>query len=172
MADQSTENDSPQSHNITADLPSAQRKRRAPYISFGDVGTTASAGTFGSLLRVQVRTNPLFHYSLKLSPDAALAIVTPELDHTIARLMEIGSGVFREGGLNSTLHRPRQYHDFLKQALHDLVSLSKEHIHQVETNLKTHMFLDIVLAQAEAVEVSVPVELQVAQDTRDNLKLQ
>ncbi|OAX80100.1 hypothetical protein ACJ72_05569 [Emergomyces africanus] len=39
--------------NISADLPSTQRKRRrAPYVSFGDAGTTASAGTFGSLLRL------------------------------------------------------------------------------------------------------------------------
>ncbi|KAF7184681.1 hypothetical protein CNMCM7691_006043 [Aspergillus felis] len=123
----------------------------------------------------QARTNPLFHYSLKLSLDAALAMVSPEPDHGFARLMATGGGVFREGvrcatsaislellahvetqRLNGTLHRTRQYRDFLKQAVRDLISLSEERIRQGETNVKNHMFLSMILAQAEAVEAGVP----------------
>ncbi|RHZ51787.1 uncharacterized protein CDV56_102081 [Aspergillus thermomutatus] len=138
----------------------------------------------------QARTNPLFHYSLKLSLDAALAMVSPEPDHGFARLMATGGGVFREGvrcatsaislellahvetqRLNGTLHRTRQYRDFLKQAVRDLISLSEERIRQGETNVKNHMFLSMILAQAEAVEAGVPVELQVARAARDSLEL-
>jgi hypothetical protein len=138
----------------------------------------------------QARTNPIFHYSLKLSIDAGLAIISPEPDPGFSRLVAIGGGVFREGircatsaislellthvetqRLNGTLHQTRQYLDFLKQAVRDLISLSKERIRQGETNVKNHMFLSMILAQAEAVEARIPVELQVAHAARDSLEL-
>lgn len=138
----------------------------------------------------QARSNPLFHYSLKLSLDAALAMVAPEPDNGFHRLMATAGGVFREGircatsaislellaqvetqRLNGTLHRTRQYRDFLKQAVRDLISLSEERIRQGETNVKNHMFLRMILAQAEAVEAGVPVELQVVRAARDSLEL-
>ncbi|KAJ5460447.1 uncharacterized protein N7458_001999 [Penicillium daleae] len=136
------------------------------------------------------RTNPIFHYSLKLSIDAGLAIISPEPDPGFSRLVAIGGGVFRDGircatsaislellthvetqRLNGMLHRTRQYLDFLKQAVRDLISLSKERIRQGETNVKNHMFLSMILAQAEAVEARIPVELQVAHAARDSLEL-
>lgn len=51
----------------------------------------------------QARTNPIFHYSLKLSIDAGLSIISPEPDPGFSRLMAIGGGVFREG-----IHAPRR----------------------------------------------------------------
>jgi hypothetical protein len=138
----------------------------------------------------QARTNPIFHYSLKLSLDAALAIISPEPDPGFARVLATGGGAFREGvrcatsaislellahvetqRLNGTLHRTRQYRDFLKQAVRDLISLSEERIRQGETNVKNHMFLSMILAQAEAVEAGIQVELQVARAARDSLEL-
>jgi hypothetical protein len=51
----------------------------------------------------QARTNPLFHYSLKVSIDAALALVSPEDDGGMfGRLMAIGGGLFREGIRSAT----------------------------------------------------------------------
>lgn len=37
--------------------------------------------------------------------------------------------------------------------------------------MKNHMFLSMILAQAEAVEARIPVELQVAHAARDSLEL-
>ena len=138
----------------------------------------------------QARANPLFHYSLKLSLDAAFAITSPEPDDGFSRLMTTGGGLFREGircassaiglgllthvemqRLDGTLRRTRQFHDILKEAIRDLISLSKERIQQGETNVKNHMFLSMILAQAEAVEVHGRVELQVACAARDSLQL-
>ncbi|KAF7126148.1 hypothetical protein CNMCM5793_002570 [Aspergillus hiratsukae] len=138
----------------------------------------------------QARTNPLFHYSLKLSLDAALAVVSPEPDAAFARLLAIGGGLFREGircatsaislellahvetlRLNGTLHRTRQYADFLKQAVRDLIALSEERIRLGETNVKNHMFPSMILAQAEAVEAGGEVEVRVARAARDSLEL-
>ncbi|EAW21219.1 C6 zinc finger domain protein [Aspergillus fischeri NRRL 181] len=138
----------------------------------------------------QARTNPLFHYSLKLSLDAALAMVSPEPDPAFARLMATAGGLFREGircatsaislellahvetqRLNGTMQRTRQYRDFLKQAVRDLIALSEERIRLGETNVKNHMFLSMILAQAEAVEAGGEIELWVARAAKDSLEL-
>ncbi|GFG09665.1 uncharacterized transcriptional regulatory protein C139.03 [Aspergillus udagawae] len=137
----------------------------------------------------QARTNPLCHYSLKLSLDAALAMVSPEPDPGFARLMATAGGLFREGircattaislellahienqRLNGTLHRTRQYRDVLKQAVRDLIALSEERIRLGETNVKNHMFLSMILAQAEAVEAGGGVEVRVTRAARDSLE--
>lgn len=138
----------------------------------------------------QAHSNPLFHYSLKLSLDAALAMISPEPDRGFQRLIASGGGVFREGVRcatvaislelvtqletqrpNSTMQRTRQYRDFLKQAARHLISLSEKRIRRGETNVKTHMFLNMVLAQVEAVEAGELVAWQVARAARDSLEL-
>ncbi|RAL16211.1 fungal specific transcription factor domain-containing protein [Aspergillus homomorphus CBS 101889] len=138
----------------------------------------------------QARSNPLFHYSLKLSLDAALALVSPEPNPQFARLMAMGGGLFREGirsatsaislellahvetqRLNGTLYRTRQYREFLKQVVRDLIDLSEDRIRQGETNVKNHMFLSMILAQVEAVEANKTVEVEVARGARDSLGL-
>ncbi|KAF7596503.1 hypothetical protein BBP40_001375 [Aspergillus hancockii] len=138
----------------------------------------------------QARANPLFYYSLKLSLDAALAMVSPEPDDGFSRLMATGGGLFREGvrcatsaislellahvetqRLNGTLHRTGQYREFLKQAVRDLIVLSEERIRQGETNVKNVMFLSMILAQVDAVEAGGLVEVQVARAARDSLEL-
>lgn len=63
------------------------------------------------------------------------------------------------------------YRELLKQAILDLVALSEERIKLGETNVKTHMFLCVILAQVEAVETSAPVELGVARAARDSLEM-
>ncbi|PKS06059.1 hypothetical protein jhhlp_007893 [Lomentospora prolificans] len=138
----------------------------------------------------KARTNPLFHYSLKVSLDTAMAIISPEPDEAFSRLMVIGGGLFREGfryamtslslelltqveekRLDGTLHRSSQYCESLKQTLRGMVDLSLERIREGETNVKSHMFLCMILAQAEAKEAGVPCELRIAQSAKESLEL-
>ncbi|KKY37383.1 putative c6 zinc finger domain protein [Diaporthe ampelina] len=135
-------------------------------------------------------TEPTYRHSRQASLDAALAIISPEPDARFARLMAMGGGMFREGQrcaltavgleliarteaqrLDGTLGRTRAYRDMLKGAMRDLLSLSEERIRLGETNVKSHMFLSMVLAQGEAVEAALPVELEVARSARDSLQL-
>lgn len=136
------------------------------------------------------RAEPTYRHSRQASLDAALAIISPEPDPRFRRLMALGEGMFREGqrcaltavGLeliahaeaqrrDGTLGRVGAYRDMLKGAVRDLLSLSEERIHLGETNVKSHMFLSMILAQVGAMEAGVPVELEVARSARDSLEL-
>lgn len=137
----------------------------------------------------RARINPAYYYSLKLSADAATAIMSPEPDASFSRLMTSGGGLFREGlrvasmatglellvhvqtqQLDGTLHRTAGHRNLLKQAVRDMISLSVDRIRQGETNVKSHMFLNMILGQVEAIETGSPVELQIARSARDSLE--
>jgi hypothetical protein len=100
----------------------------------------------------KARTNPVFYYSLKVSPDVAMAIISPEPDKGFSHLIAIGGGMFREGirlatavinreliahvvaqRLDGTLHRNFQSREPLMQAVKDMISSSLERIRQGET---------------------------------------
>ncbi|KAJ4242889.1 hypothetical protein NW757_011784 [Fusarium falciforme] len=138
----------------------------------------------------QAHVNPLFHFSLKVSLDASMAIISPQPDDSFARLISINSGLFREGlryafttitfeliqqtesqRIEGTLGRSSQHRDSLKQAVREMMDLSLERIRQGETNIKSHMFLNMILALVEAKEADVPHELRVAQSARESLEL-
>lgn len=142
-----------------------------------------------SSFAIKARKNPLFHYSLKVCLDTAMAIISPEPDDGFSRLMAIGGGMFREGIRYAitaismellaevdaqlserTLHRNHQYRDFLKQAVRDMITLSIERIRQGETNVKSHMFLSMVLVLAEAKEMGFAYEQKIAQAAVDSLE--
>lgn len=72
--------------------------------------------------------------------------------------------------LDGTLQRTSQYRDFMKQAVRNMVLHAEERIRHGETNVKTHMYLSMVLAQVEAIESELPVELQLARSARDSLE--
>jgi hypothetical protein len=139
----------------------------------------------------KARTNPLFYYSLKCSLDSALALISPEPDAGFSHLMTIGGGLFREGlwyaqiaitlellaeveaqRRDGTLLRKisSPYRELLKQATRDIIALSVERIRRGETNIKSHMFLNMVLAQAEAIEAGVSYRLNMAQAAVDSLE--
>ncbi|KAI1772968.1 hypothetical protein F4818DRAFT_129603 [Hypoxylon cercidicola] len=138
----------------------------------------------------KARANPLFYYSLKVSLDTALAIVSPEPDEGFSHLEVIGGGMFREGircavtvlslelvfqteaqRLDGTLHRNAQSREVIKQALKNRIALSLERIRQGETNIKTHMFLCMILAQVEAMEEGSPCDLKIARSAKESLEL-
>ncbi|RSL73040.1 hypothetical protein CEP53_000811 [Fusarium sp. AF-6] len=138
----------------------------------------------------QAHVNPLFHYSLKVSLETSMAIISPEPDDRFARLMSINSGLFREGlryafttitfeliqqtesqRIDGTLGRSSQHRDSLKQVVREVMDLSLERIRQGETNIKGHMFLNMILALVEAKEEDVPHEFKVAQRARESLEL-
>ncbi|KAM5357881.1 hypothetical protein ACJZ2D_015828 [Fusarium nematophilum] len=138
----------------------------------------------------RARSNPLFHYSLKVSLDAAMAIISPESDDSFAQLMSINSGLLREGlryafttitfeliqqteaqRLDGTLRRHSQHRDALKKTVRDMMDLSVVRIRQGETNIKSHMFLNMILALVQAKEDDVPHELRVATSARESLEL-
>lgn len=134
------------------------------------------------------RTNPLFYYSLKISVDVALAIISPEPDEGFSHLMARGV-LLREGiryssviisrellaeaetqRVDGTLQRNSLYRKLLKQAVRDMILLAEERIRRGETNVKNHMFLEMVLVQVEAVEEGIPCEAKIAQSGRDSLE--
>ncbi|KAK7717699.1 hypothetical protein SLS64_003194 [Diaporthe eres] len=135
------------------------------------------------------RAEPQYRHSRQASLDAALAIASPEPDAGYKRLMAVGGGMFREGQrcaltavgleliahaeaqrLDGTLGRAGAYRDMLKGAVRDLLSLSEERVRLGETNVKSHMFLSMILAQVGALEAGLSVELEVARATRDSLE--
>lgn len=139
----------------------------------------------------QAHSNPLFHYSLKASLDAALAFISPEpnASGTFSKLMAIGGGLFREGlrcamtaisqellshvseqQQNGMLHRAPQHRDLLKRAVRDLLAISEARIRQGETNVKGYMFMSMVLAQVEAIEEGDSVGDGLARSAMESLR--
>ncbi len=70
---------------------------------------------------------------------------------------------------DGSLRRARQYRDFLVGIVGELLVLAEKRIRNGETNVKSHMFLKIVLAQVEAAERGGPVDVEVARAMRDSL---
>ena len=136
----------------------------------------------------KARSNPIFHYSRKLSLDTSLALVSPEPDKSFSHVLAMGGGLFREGvrtavgiiglellvqtetdKLDGTLFRRSQYREALKQAIRDMVSLSVTRIQLGETNVKLHTYLSMLLAQVEAMENDSSIEFNVAKAARDSV---
>lgn len=135
----------------------------------------------------RARTNPIFYYSLKVSFDLSMAMISPEPDEAFSHLMVRGN-LLREGfryatsiislellaeaeaqRLDGTLRRHSQYRELLKQSVRDIISLSADRIRRGEANVKNHMFMSMVLAQVEAMEEDLSCELKVSQSGRDSL---
>lgn len=139
----------------------------------------------------EARTNPVFQHSLKMNLETAVAIISPEPDEGYSQLMLIGGGMFREGiryantvigleliaqaeaqSLNGNCWgRNAEYIDWLKKLIHDMKDLAWRRIVHGETNVKSHMFMNMILAQVSCIQRSVPCEHEVAQGARDSLQL-
>ncbi|KAJ4854748.1 fungal specific transcription factor domain-containing protein [Trichoderma breve] len=127
---------------------------------------------------------------LDLSADILQTCPSPEPDEGFFNLMAIGGGLFKEGiryatsiislellaqvetqYLDGALHRNSHYINPLKKAIAEMTSQSIERIRQGETNVKSHMFLCMITAQAEATEEGVSGEGRVAKGARDSISL-
>ncbi|KAH8678435.1 hypothetical protein BX600DRAFT_507380 [Xylariales sp. PMI_506] len=90
------------------------------------------------------------------------------------RLLSMAGGLFREGFRaamiaitlellvhvaaqqeSGTLHRAPQHRAMLKAVVRDLVALAERRVRHGDTNIKGYMFLNMVLAQVEAVEAGL-----------------
>lgn len=52
-----------------------------------------------------------------------------------------------------------------------MISLSLQRIRKGETNIKSHTFLSMILAQVDAAEAGTSCELNIARSARDSLEL-
>jgi hypothetical protein len=139
---------------------------------------------------IQARVNPLYHYSLKSCLDATSLILSPEPDEYFAYLMSTGGGLFREvireagsiisleilaqtnaQRLDGTLHSASNYREGLKDNLKEMIQLSLRRIQEGETNIKSHTFLSMILAQVEAIESDTSCELSIARSAQVSLEL-
>lgn len=138
----------------------------------------------------KARKNPLFYYSMKVSLETAIAMNSPEPDEHWSQLRAIGGGLFREGfrhagsvisieligqtaaqQFDGTLDQNFQFREPLKQAVADMISLSVERIRQGETNVKSPMFLGMILAHVNAIETGTSSDLNIALSARENLSV-
>ncbi|KAI1172617.1 hypothetical protein F4777DRAFT_497396 [Nemania sp. FL0916] len=138
----------------------------------------------------EARKNPLFHYSQKVSLDAALAFISPEPDDYFSRLMAMSGGMYREGFRcavstitlellaqaqaqreDGTFHNSTRQLGTLKQALGDAITLAWDRIRQGETNIKGPMLLGVVLALANSADGDAVCDYTMAKTARDSLLL-
>jgi hypothetical protein len=138
----------------------------------------------------KARKNQIFNYSLKTSLDAAMSIVSPVPDETFNHIMATGGSLFTEGvrlaatvvsleliadletqRLDGQTCRIYQQTENLKQVVKDLCLMSLERIQKGETNIKFHMFLSMILAQAQAIEEDTPYELKIAKSAKASLEI-
>jgi hypothetical protein len=138
----------------------------------------------------QAPTNPLFQYSVKSSVDAALSIAFPEPDDHFNRLLAMSAGIFKEAiryassvlscellaqatqhGTSQLLHHEAHYRDFLKNAIKELTALSIERIKMGETNIKLPVFLDMYIANAEALANGEALGKRIGESARNRLRM-
>jgi hypothetical protein len=128
-------------------------------------------------------------YYLKLSLDAAMALLSPAPDASYGQLITNAGGSFREGircagtmiGIefiaeiqsrrrDGTLHRTQGLKDVLRQYLEKLLDVSADRIQQGETNVKMHTFIAMILAYGKAMEMNVPSDIKVADAAKESLE--
>ncbi|KAI1323040.1 hypothetical protein F5Y16DRAFT_19883 [Xylariaceae sp. FL0255] len=132
----------------------------------------------------EARTNPVFSFSQTAALDAALNIITPEPDAHFERLMAVGGGMFREAQRcanaivtmqllarveeqrrDGTLRRNTQHVSLLRQATETLATQSWERVRLGETNIKSPVFLAMILAFAENPDAGERKMAECAQDS-------
>ncbi|KAF1993972.1 hypothetical protein P154DRAFT_47270 [Amniculicola lignicola CBS 123094] len=137
----------------------------------------------------QVRTNPMFYYSLKTSLDAAIALVSLEPDEDFRTFMVLTGGSYREGmrcaatiisleiivqienqRLDGTLHRGSSYRQLLKSHMQTMIARSEERIRHGETNIKFHLFANMILAYVRAMEDGVSCEMEMSKAAKESLE--
>ncbi|KAM3510943.1 hypothetical protein MY11210_005409 [Beauveria gryllotalpidicola] len=189
----------PEAMNLSTALSTVQRKATLKLQAYPDKTCPFQRNMVDFLLRrfvvplhspfaCEARTTPAFHYSLKACTEASLALINPEPDARFSRLLDFSGGLFREGlrsantaisldliiqtktqQADGTLHRTRTVRDALKRSVVDMLERCEKRIGNGETNVKSYVFLAMVLAMTEAMENGEPCEMKIAQSARDAL---
>lgn len=189
----------PEAMSLSSGLNTVQRKATLALQAYSDKVSPFQRNMVDFLLRrfvvplhspfaCEARTTPAFHYSLKACTEASLALINPEPDARFARLLDCAGGLFREGlrsantaisldliiqtrtqQADGTLHRTHTVRDGLKRSVVDMLERCDRRIGNGETNVKSYVFLSMVLAMTEAMESGEPCELKIAQSARDAL---
>lgn len=139
---------------------------------------------------MEAHRDPLFEQSIQLCIDAATAVIYPESDSIFSHLFILGGGMFREGirlaiaavslpllamewrqsSKETALSFSLRKH-FLQRCVRELLTLAKNRIEiGGDLNVKMHMFLAMVLAQAEANDQGITPELAIARAARSSLR--
>ncbi|OJJ69051.1 hypothetical protein ASPBRDRAFT_183496 [Aspergillus brasiliensis CBS 101740] len=118
---------------------------------------------------LKARANPLYSHSRKAGVEAALDIISLIEDDLYGRVLRSGGGMFRDivtraailvflesspdPEAESTSLAKRRDHARREALLRDarcVVQYAKDRVHHGETNVKVYIFLNMMLAQAEA----------------------
>ncbi|KAK3713009.1 hypothetical protein LTR37_008694 [Vermiconidia calcicola] len=67
-------------------------------------------------------------------------------------------------------HRDSEYRSMLKKALEKMIATSAQRIQHGESNVKNHMFLSMIAADAGAIETGDSPDLKIAQSARSSLQ--
>lgn len=137
----------------------------------------------------KVQENQLYHYSAKASVEAALDVVYAEPDAHFRQLLTVGGGMFRDGvryatiaiasemltqagesGSNRGLYHDLQRRELIRGAMRAITDLSMDRIVMGETNIKLPVFLDMFIANADALERDETPDIKIAQSAKDRLE--
>ncbi|KAJ3499058.1 hypothetical protein NLG97_g641 [Lecanicillium saksenae] len=189
----------PQAMSLSSGLNAAQRRTTLALHRYGDEISPFQRNMVDFLLRrfvvplhspfaCEARTTPAFHYSLKACSEASLALINPEPDARFSRLLDVAGGLFREGlrsantalsldliiqtktqQADGTLQRTRSVRDALKQSVVDMLQRCDVRIQNGETNVKSFVFLSMVLAMTDSMERGIPCEMPIAESAKTSL---
>ena len=142
-----------------------------------------------ALFASKARSNQLYHYSLTIATETALHLMTLEADAQFQRLFTLAGGMFRETLryastiislqflsdtrshlLNRSLQQNASRREPWKQALRDMVTLTRARVQAGATNVKNYMFLTMILAEAESIETGGDVEKAVRIAAKESLQ--
>ncbi|OJJ45226.1 hypothetical protein ASPZODRAFT_17443 [Penicilliopsis zonata CBS 506.65] len=119
---------------------------------------------------IKARVNPLYSHSRTVCLDAALDLVSLLHDARYSRILITGGGMFRDiitrgvlaiflelggedtdkGASQYTRERQRSMHGYLLRDARTVLQYARERMNHGETNVKTYVFLSMLMARAEA----------------------
>lgn len=135
------------------------------------------------------QTNPMFYHSMKVCIDTAIAFTNVPQDIYFDYLQILGQGFFKETfkgimtatGLELLVQVEAQHRDGtlstnpayvmqLRETLNSMLTLSENRIRQGDVDVKSHMFISMMLAHAGAIVDATLLEWKIAQGARASVE--
>lgn len=131
---------------------------------------------------------PLFFFSRKVSLDCAMAVLSPEGDEDLHCLLRVGGGFIKtcviyacmalcfevisefDEGLNPVLQGRPSHRRWWIEGLETANSLAYDRMRLGETNVRLYLALNMVLADAQAMESAAHVEISMVQREKEALE--